>query len=222
MLGAVDQSTTLASFNQCVYIRVRRTLLQPASTPAATNQPTSTTSRPSAHLYLIEGTIQDIRRYAGTTMDWVIKVAHLICSPLRQGRIYTHTTGTPHEWYHRDKGPYWRQVVQDDQLVPGIYEFEVDFPIGLSRLNERLFHSITSMGDKSSALTFRQQIEIREDGRCAVTRLRQQLVASHLIPKRMGTEGVKSVVADFVGAQEAHYAHKFYGAFVVTGARVSA
>jgi len=66
------------------------------------------------------------------------------------------------------------------------------------------------MGDKSNALTFRQQIEIREDGRCAVTRLRQQLVASHLIPKRMGTEGVKSVVADFVGEQETHYAHKFH------------
>ena len=32
-------------------------------------------------------------------VDWVIKVAHLICSPLRQGRVYTHTTGTPYDWY---------------------------------------------------------------------------------------------------------------------------
>jgi len=103
MLGAVDHSTTLASCNQRVYIRVRRTLLQPASTPAATNQPT--TSPPWAHLYLIEGTIQDIGRYAGTTVDWDIKVAHLICSPLRQGRVCIHMTGTPHEWYYRDKGP---------------------------------------------------------------------------------------------------------------------
>ena len=205
-LKAVVQSTTLANHGQHVYIRVRRSLLEPTST-AAMNPPT--TSPPSAHLYLIEGTIQDIGRYADTTVDWVIKVAHLICAPSREGQVYTHMTGTPHDWYHRDRGTEWRQVVRGDPLLPGIYEFEARFPIVLSRLSAHQSRSMTSSGAESSAAIFRRHIEIRDD-RCVVTHLAELLVASHLLPKRMGTEGAKRVVEEFVGAQAARQVHRFH------------
>ena len=196
-----------------IYIRVRWSLIQPTSPVATTSTVAAhppTTNAPPSHLYLIEGTIQRIARYAGTTVDWVIKVAHLICSPLRQGQVYTHTTGTTRDWYHRDMGIDWRLVVPGEELLPGIYEFHADFSILLSRLSQRQSHSLTSAGAQSSASTFRRHLQTREAGRCGVTRLRQHLIASHLIPKRMGTQGAKSVVADFVGVQEAHYAHMFH------------
>jgi hypothetical protein len=200
----------MASHDQNIYIRVRRNLLQPISTadPPPTNPPTA--SPPSAHLYLIEGTIQDIGRYAGTTVDWVIKVAHFICSPSREGRVYTHTTGTPHDWYYRDRGTDWRQVALGDPLLPGIYEFEASFPIVLSKLSKRQSHSKTSLGAESSATTFRSHIKIRDDGRCVVTRSSNNIIASHLIPKRMGTLGAKNVVREFVGEEAALQVHSFH------------
>ena len=47
---------------------------------------------PSAprHLYLIKGKLKDIARYAGDTMDWIIRVSNLICDPSGKGHIYTH------------------------------------------------------------------------------------------------------------------------------------
>jgi hypothetical protein len=53
----------------------------------------------SGHLHLIEGEFADISRYAGTTVDWVSKVAHLICDPLGAGQLYTHTTGMSSNWF---------------------------------------------------------------------------------------------------------------------------
>lgn len=143
-------------------------------------------------------------------MDWVIKVAHLICSPLRQRRVYTHTTGTSHDWYHQDIGIDWRLVAPGDQLRPGIYEFDSDFSIVLSQLSLRRSYSIPSMGTESSEKTLHRYLEIREGGRCGVIRAGgRSLKASHLIPKRMGTEGAKQVVAAFVGAEEALHAHQY-------------
>ena len=201
-----------------VYIRVRRSLIQLPSTAAttlttATHRPLTadppTTNLPSAHLYLIEGTIQDIGRYTGATVDWVIKVAHLICSPLRQGRVYTHTMGTLYDWYDQGMGTDWRLVVPGDQLRPGIYEFDADFSIVLSQLSLRRSYSIPSTGAESSEKTLHRHLEIREGSRCGVTRVGgRSLKASHLIPKRMGTEGAKQVVAAFVGAEEARLPFK--------------
>ena len=205
-----DKSPTM---EHGVYIRVHKSLIQTTSSAATTSTfatHPSPTNPSSSHLYLIAGAIQDIERYAGTTLDWVIKIAHLICSPLRRGRVYTHTTGTIHAWYHQDRGMGWRLVAPGDPLVPGIYEFDADFSVVLSRLSQREAHSVTSVGSQSSSSTFRRHIEIREGGRCAASNLRQVLIATHLIPKRIGTEGVRSVVADFVGTLEAQHAHNFH------------
>ncbi|CAA7264678.1 unnamed protein product [Cyclocybe aegerita] len=133
------------------------------------------------------GTVQDIRRYAGTTVDWVIKVPHLICAPSRTGQIYTHTTGAVRDWYHRERGPKWREVVRGDALQPGVYEFEASTLIALQPLfvDEYKYATVDAW----------------------VTLSPTALVVSHLIPKRMGTSGAKAAVADFVGAQEALVVH---------------
>ncbi|KIM41748.1 hypothetical protein M413DRAFT_27333 [Hebeloma cylindrosporum] len=191
--GPVDPST-----KQSIYIRIPYALLRPTPT-TATNQP----GNPEAHLYLIEGTYEDIQRYAGTTVDWIIKVAHLICDPLGEGQVYTHTTGTSSDWYSLARTSDWRQVVQGDPLLPGIYEFESSTgPILLSKISERETHSMTSLGSKSNSAIFDQHIRLREDGRCAVLKTDLNATASHLIPKRMGTDGARDAVARFAGDQE--------------------
>jgi hypothetical protein len=66
----------------------------------------------------------DVSRYADTTVDRIFKIAQLICDPLGVGQVFTHTTGTPSDWYALDRAASWRQVVQGDTLHAGIYELE--------------------------------------------------------------------------------------------------
>ena len=203
-----DVQGTKETDNQYLYIRVRRGLLQschdenPSATPPSSSGP--------AHLYLIKGTINEIRRYAGNTVDWVIKVAHLICSPTGAGQVYTHTAGIPEYWYGRDRGADWRQVDPGDPLLPGIYEFESNVPIHLSQLSGRQSHSKTSSGSRSDSASFSQRITERDGRKCVASDALFPLVPTHLIPKRMGTEGAKAVVTKFVGAQAAIHVHKFH------------
>ena len=44
---------------------------------------------PSAprNLYLIEGKLDDIARYAGDIIDWIIRVSNLICGPYWYERV---------------------------------------------------------------------------------------------------------------------------------------
>jgi len=174
----------------------------------------------SGHLYLIEGTFGDISRYAGTTVDWVIKIAHLLCEPLGNGRVYTHTTGTPDIWRSSDRDPSWQEVVEGDPLHPRIYEFESTFPITLSKISDRQSRSVTTQGSasRSNANTFHRLLEQRDDV-CVVSRCLAPLVASHLIPRRIGTDGAKAVVERFVSVAEAtdiHHYHPKIGILLLT------
>jgi hypothetical protein len=205
----VSQSATTGS--QTVYIRVRQSLVSPNPTtanPTIVNPPPSIPQL-SGHLYLIQGSIDDIGRYAGATVDWIIKVAHFICDPSGAGEVYTHRTGTALYWYDRDRDADWTQVNSGDALSPGIYEFVTAGPIQLSRISERQSRSVTSLGSESSSRTFRRHLEVR-DGGCVVTRATTSLIASHLIPKRMGTDGAKDVFTRFVGAIAALNVHRFH------------
>ncbi|KAF8233041.1 hypothetical protein L208DRAFT_1558823 [Tricholoma matsutake] len=71
-------------------------------------------------------------------------------------------------------------------------------PIALFKITERSNHSLTTSGSESNFSTFRSHIT-RRDVACVVTRSIQSLVASHLIPKRMGSDGPRVVVTRFVG-----------------------
>jgi hypothetical protein len=193
--------------SQTVYIRVRQSALQVPN--SNTVNPPPSIPQPSGHLYLIQGSIDDIRRYAGATVDWIINVAHLICDPFGAGQVYTHRTGTPTYWYDRDRDDGWLQVNLGDPLVPGIYEFVTTGPITLSKISKRQSHSVTSAGSESSSTTFSRHLELR-DGGCVVTRAATSLIASHLIPKRLGTDGAKEVVTRFVAANAALDVHRFH------------
>lgn len=106
-----------------------------------------------------------------------------------------------------------------DPLLSGIYEFETTSPITLSKISERQSHSLTSVGSESSAATFRQQIDQR-DSTCVVAHSPYSLIASHLIPKRMGTDGVKEVVERFVRVLAAvgyHIFHPGIGVLLFSG-----
>jgi hypothetical protein len=202
---AVAQSTS-----QWIYIRVLQSVIVSSMDPTITSDPTIVNLFPSTlHLYLIQGSIDDIGRYAGTTVDWIIKVAHSICDPSGAGQVYTHSVGMSYDWYEKDRNADWRKVVLGDTLLPGIYEFVTTSPITLSKISDRQSHSMTSVDSKSSATTFRRHLDLR-DGSCAVTQSSYSLIASHLIPKRMGTGGAKEVVTRFVGAQEAQDIHRFH------------
>ncbi|KAH9176534.1 hypothetical protein EDB89DRAFT_74370 [Lactarius sanguifluus] len=162
--------------------------------------------RSPRHLYLIEGTFEDINRYSGPTVDWIIRIAHLLCDPLRNGHVYTHPRGTPDLWWDINRDSSWTEVSHGGLLYPGIYEFEptLPHPITLSKICLRQNRSVTTEGSgpQSSPTTFRQHLNERDGDMCAVTGDLLSLRASHLIPKCLGTEGAKDIVNRFVGAAE--------------------
>ncbi|KAF5376700.1 hypothetical protein D9615_007863 [Tricholomella constricta] len=211
--GPAPQSASTATEN--VYIRVRQSLVvsDPTIANPTTVNPPPSIPQSSGHLYLIKGSIDDIRRFAGATVDWIIKVAHLICDPSGAGQVYTHRTGTPLYWYDRDRDASgWVQVNLGDPLVPGIYEFvTTGGPITLSKISERQSRSETSVGsDEFSSASFHRDLELRDGKACVVNGADRALIPSHLVPKRIGTDGAKDVVTRFVGAGAALDIHRFH------------
>jgi hypothetical protein len=228
-LKAGDLATTSSAKPAKIYIRVPRGLLLPipATTPGpAAGPPPGPSPDPlpgpspgpdpdpspdpppadhstDLHLYVIEGIFEEIARYAGTTADWIIKVARLICNPLGGGQVYTYTTGTPDDWYASARTPSWREVVQGDPLRPGIYEFFSATPVTLTKINERRSHSRTSLASAFNATRFRRIIGRRDGDLCILSKSPVTLKASHLIPKRMGTNGAIEAVTRFSGEQAA-------------------
>jgi hypothetical protein len=95
--GAVPVTATTSQF---VYIRVRRAVVLPAASKSTvTNLPSSTLQQSPD---FIDGAFTDISRFAGTTVDWVIKVAHRILDLLGVSQVFTHT---PSDWYTSDRAP---------------------------------------------------------------------------------------------------------------------
>ena len=118
-------------------------------------------------------------------LNWIIKVAQLICDPLSGGDVYTHTTATTSsDWCPLHRTSAWQRVVRGDPLRPEIYEFEPSTRTGsilLSKTSERKTHSVTSLGSLSSSATFGRLIRLCEGNACGVTRIPVHLIVSHLI-----------------------------------------
>lgn len=203
--GDEDPGATETPESESVYIRVRHAVLLPIQTPTSTTSPAYPPL--TGHIYLIEGTLDNIKRYAGGTVNWVVKVAQLLCDPLREGQLYTHTTETSSHWYTLDRTSGWRRVVLGDPLQPGIYEFEPVSPIHLSRIGERRNLSKTARGDEPSSAQFCEDL-IARDGKCVVCHT-NPVIASHLIPRRLGTDGAKAAVERFCGTRDAVGVHRF-------------
>ncbi|KIM43621.1 hypothetical protein M413DRAFT_434417 [Hebeloma cylindrosporum] len=114
----------------------------------------------SGHLYLIEGAYEDIKRYAGTTVDWGIWVADLLCDPLGAVQLYTHTTGSASDWLNLDRtsrpaGDKWSMAIS--YFLESINSSRPP-PILLSRISEREVPSVISWGPRSSFQSFRKHI----------------------------------------------------------------
>jgi hypothetical protein len=90
-------------------------------------------------------------------------------------------------------------VAPGDHLLPNIYEFESTGPISLSGLSERQNRSETSVGSASNSSAFSRDLR-RRDVACVVTGIKSTK-ASHLIPKRLGPNGVANIMSRFCGAQ---------------------
>ena len=189
-----------------LYLRIGRRFLclfQPSTTadpdPPSVPPPPGTTG----NLYVIAASLDDLRPFAGDTVDWLITVARHIFEPLGSSSLYTFTTQTLEWWLDRDSDSQWTQVLPGEELRPTIYEFRPDNNalVTLTKISLRHARSITTNNSIPRATPFRTAL-LQRDVRCVVSgqsRLRT-LVASHLIPRRLGDSGVQSAFQRFTGS----------------------
>jgi hypothetical protein len=190
-----------------LYLRVNRKflLLLPAATP---DQPNPQASAPlpgtTGNLNVIIANLRQLRPFAGNTVDWLIKVARLMFEPLGTSSLYTFTTESLEWWLDREMEPStWRQVVHGEQLRATIYEFRPDNDalIALTRMSLRHTRSVTTNTSRPRATEFRNVL-LRRHKTCIVSPhpLESLVIASHLIPRRLGDAGVQSAVQRFTGS----------------------
>jgi hypothetical protein len=163
--------------------------------------PPSTAPTPREHLYLIESDLQALSPYADGKVDWLIRVARLICEPLGSGTLFTYREGDPVYWYQREMTESsWAAIEAGDVLEGRIYEYRPHHGTLAKICSSRNQRSITSTLSKSTSKKFRSDLDKR-DVCCIVTgqALRLTLTASHLIPKRLGDSNAREIVAAFSG-----------------------
>jgi len=196
--------TTLA---ETLYLRVNRKfllLLSAVTEDDPDPQPLPPLPGTSGNLNVIIADLPDLHPFTGDTVDWVIKIARFIFEPLGTSSLYTFTTESLDWWLEREMEPsLWRQVMPGEQLQATIYEFcpDNDAFISLTRRSKRHIRSTTTNTSAPRASTFRNALQQR-DQTCIITRhtMVDLLVASHLIPRRLGDLGVRSTVQRFTGS----------------------
>jgi hypothetical protein len=86
-----------------------------------------------------------------------------------------------------------------EQLRDTIYEFICEEPVSLARISGRQNHSLTTAADGQLSNAFRAQL-IARDQKCVVSDIPgNSLIASHLIPKRMGLLNTSAIVTRYAG-----------------------
>ena len=98
----------------------------------------------------------------------------------------------------------WRQVKHGEPLEATIYEFRPDNHalITLTKMSDRHMRSVTTIPTSTNqATTFRSKL-LQCDRGCIISQQSSErnLVASHLIPRRLGNAGVQSAMECFTGA----------------------
>jgi hypothetical protein len=194
-----------ASVAETLHLRVNKKLilLFPAET---TNQPSLQPVNPppetQGNLYVITAELNDIQPFAGQTVDWLITVARLLFQPLGTSSLYTFTKGNVESWLDREMElSQWRRVQHGEQLRATIYEFlpNNNAFIALTKMSLRHARSVTTNASRDQANTFCDSL-LRRDQSCVISGhpLEASLVASHLIPRRLGDAGVQSAFERFV------------------------
>ena len=191
--------------SQTLYLRLnRRFLLQfPDATEDKPNpQPLPPPPGTAGNLIVINASLSDLRPFAGDTVDWLIKVAKLIFEPLGTSSLYTFTTESPEWWLEREMEPStWRIVAQGEQLRATIYEFRPDNDalVMLTQKSERHMRSVTTNTSSDRAASFRDAL-LRRDRLCIISQQDRSMIASHLIPRRLGDNGVQAIIQRFAGS----------------------
>ena len=191
---------------QSVYLRINRRflLLFPGPTEGVSNPPVlPPPPDTTGNLNAIVAEFNALRRFAGDTVDWVITVARFIFDPLGTSSLFTFTTNTLEWWLDQEMVPsQWRQVLPGEQLRATIYEFVPDnnAPVILTKISLRHVRSITTNRSTQQAAPFRNAL-LRRDQKCIINRsaLQYTLIASHLIPRRLGDSGVQAILQRFTG-----------------------
>jgi hypothetical protein len=190
-----------------LYLRINRKflLLLPAPTVNLPNpQPLAPPLGTFGNLNVITTTLSALNPFAGDTVDWLITVARLIFEPLGYSSLYTFTTGSLESWLDREmEASAWRTVNNGEQLRATIYEFrpDNDTPIALTKISLRQARSVTTNTSAPRATAFRKDL-LRRDQACIISQepLPNLLIASHLIPRRLGDAGVRSALQPFTGS----------------------
>ena len=191
-----------------VYLRVNKKFLYrfATATDAQPNPPLlSPDVNTSLPLNVIIADRESLQPYAGTTVNWLIKIARIIFEPRGMSHLYTFTEGTVEEWVNKEMEPeLWKQVESEDHLEPTIYEFrpDNDSSIEMIKMSKREMKSKTTRASQSRvrSSTIRTEL-LQRDRVCILSRnsIKESLMASHLLPKRLGDSGVQSVFQRFAG-----------------------
>jgi len=184
-----------------LYLRIGQRFLNllPAATEEQPNpQPMLATT---GNLNVIIAPLPDLRPFSGDTVDWLIQVARLIFELCGMSSLYTFTTGIVKSWLEwKMVQEQWRMVQDGEQLRSTIYKFHPDSnaPITFMRLSLRHMRSITTSMLAGRGNTFHKAL-LQRLQQCIISpiRLLQLLIASHLIPRRLGDSDVQSVINRF-------------------------
>jgi len=187
-----------------MYLRVNRKLLL-LPNPPTEDQPNPPSSQPSLGvtgiLNVLAGPLTDIQKFAGTTVDWLIRVARLILDPRGAGNLYTFQRGTVQYWLNQEMTDSWRQVGAGEELAPTIYEYRRPDgqPMELTRISDCQVNYVATHHTREET-EFRDALLALHTG-CIISRASydRTLTASRLIPGRLGNDGVQYIFERFTG-----------------------
>ena len=190
---------------EMVYLRVNRRFLLVLN-PATTAQPNPLPAQPldaGGNLNIIAAPLAEFQFFAGDRVDWLIRVAGLILDPHGTGVLYTFQTKTVDYWLNLEQDHTWRTVQAGEELRATIYEYRRsnNQPMAPTRVCPRQVNSETTNTSRDQAKAFRTALLKRHSSACVVSGISRirQLKASHLIPRRLGDNGVQSTFQLFTG-----------------------
>ena len=109
-----------------LYLRVNQRLLLLPNLPTedqANPLPSPAPPCATGNLNIIAAELPDLQKFAGNTVDWLLRVARLLLDPRGVGVLHTFQMGTVRRWLDREMDGSWRQVKAGERLVPTIYEY---------------------------------------------------------------------------------------------------
>lgn len=190
-----------------MYLRVPRIFL--SSHPSASA--TATYNQPAEPLvYILAGSLEDVQRYSGTTVQWLITITRLIfCETAVDPVLYTPSGEHDPSWYDTERDATWRLVKEEDTLQATIYEVFHNSPLISARSNKPGRAPVrlrTNSPASRSFTSFRDDVASRDE-RClmTITKTKGIPAAVHLLPTRLGHERTTDIYRMFAPKEYSQY-----------------